>query len=198
MTAGDDGILRIRRVDKKGEVTVEELPRTAPIRCFEALPDGRIVTGTEDGRLGLWHKNTEGTWRCDETNAHRGAINSLKALANGSLVTGGDDGIVKEWRVTPYAIQHCRDLRGHTNAVKSVDMLPDGTILSGSSDRTIRLWREKPTSLWSKMMGTTNPSQPTCEVLKGHTSDVMCATFMRDGSIISGSLDGTVRIWQGR
>lgn len=198
MTAGDDGILRIFRIEKDGEVTFDELPKTGSIRCFEALPDGRIVTGTDDGRLRLWHKNSVGEWRCDETDGHKGAINSLKALGNGSLVTGGDDSIVKEWHVNQYGIQHLRNLEGHTDAVKSVDMLPDGTILSGSSDKTIRLWREKPISFLSKMMGTTKTSQSTCEVLKGHDSWVMCATFMRDGAIISGSLDGTVRIWKGK
>lgn len=198
VSGGADGVLRIHHINDDGEVHLEELPKTAPIRCFQALPDDRIFVGTDDGYLRRWRKDSSGAWRCEEIAAHNGPINCLKVIADGTVVTGGADGIIKVWRSNPHAIHHSRDLKGHTKEVRTLDVLSDLTILSGSSDGTIRLWREKPTPIWHRFMGTTNSYHWSCSVLKGHASDVTCATFMHDGSILSGSLDGTMRIWKGR
>lgn len=197
VSGGADGTIRIHTQEAPGMWLVENLPRTASVLCLQALPDGRIVAGTSDGSLLLWKRTGSGSWGREETRAHSGPINCLQMLADGTIVTGGADGIIRIWRNNGYATYHSHDLKGHTGAIRSLHALSDCTILSGSADTTLRVWREVATPSWQRLIGGT-PSRWTSRTLKGHQGEVLCGLFMADGSIVSGSTDGTARVWRGR
>lgn len=198
VSGGADGTVRILQGAGQGSWLGEDLPRTSAVHCLQVLPNNRIVVGTSDGYLRVWKRTGSGSWGCAEVEAHNGPLNCLKVLASGRIVTGGADGIVRVWHDTGYAIHHSRDLTGHTGAIHSLHVLSDCTILSGSADMTIRIWREGPTPAWRRLMGSGSPWRWTSTTLKGHTGDILSATFMHDGSILSASTDGTARVWRGR
>ena len=198
VSGGADGTVRIHHEAGQSIWLGEDLPRTPPVHCLQALPNNRIVVGTSDGYLRVWKRTGSGSWGCDETKAHNGPLKCLQVLANGRIVTGGADGIVRIWCDNGYAIHHLHDLRGHTREVRSLHVLSDCTILSGSADTTLRVWQEGPIPAWKRIMGGGSSWRWTSSTLKGHTGDILSAIFMHDGSILSASTDGTVRVWRGR
>jgi len=73
-------------------------------------------------------------------------------------------------------------LKGHENYVRSVAFSPDGKIIASSAYAEIKFWsvREK------REIAT----------LKGHDDSVRSIAFSPDGGIlVSGSGDGTVKLW---
>ena len=52
------------------------------------LPDGRVVTGGDDGRVLVWDPATPGTGPA-ELGRHDGRVKAVAVLADGRVVTGG-------------------------------------------------------------------------------------------------------------
>jgi WD40 repeat protein/tRNA A-37 threonylcarbamoyl transferase component Bud32 len=74
-----------------------------------------------------------------------------------------------------------RTLRGHTDLVLDVAFSPDGTMLATSSyDKTVRLWEL---------------STDRHRVLRGHSSSVDFIAWRGANHVVTGSHDGTLRVW---
>eukprot|EP00116_Pleurobrachia_bachei_P002204 sb/3462466/ len=80
-------------------------------------------------------------------------------------------------------------LKGHTGFVNAVAALkatpefPEGLIVTGSQDKTINIYF---------------PSDPEpIQRMEGHEGDVTCISTGWNGTILSGSADTTVRVWEG-
>jgi len=92
-----------------------------PIYTLAALPDGRLLTASEETVIRVWDAHTIAA------DAGAGAPVAATAAAAG----GGDAAAA-----TPALL-----LEGHTSSTHALELLPGGRLASASWDGTVRLWR---------------------------------------------------------
>src|SRR6185369_8627188 len=88
---------------------------------------------------------------------------------------------IETWDVATGSPQ--RKIDTHGKDVLSLAFSPDGrTLASGGDDKVIKLW---------------NPQDGTeAGALRGHDASVSSLVFTRQGNLVSGSHDGSVKIWR--
>ena len=212
-SSSSDGTLRRWDVATgEGGIVLET---TTPIRGFAVARDGRIAAQAGDltyriDRSGRVTKLGKGPAWCielaefepitDRLIAHR-CDNSL-ALIDGDRVielpTGGytasrlavspdgrwiagglADRTIRLWSTETGRVIDV--LRGHSDFVLDVAFSPDGSQLASASyDKTIRLWD----------LATRHH-----RVLRGHTAEVMRVAWRDADHLVTGSSDGTIRLW---
>ncbi|WP_008316933.1 WD40 repeat domain-containing protein [Leptolyngbya sp. PCC 6406] len=161
-------------------------------------PDGEnIVSGSEDGTVRLW--NRIGQSIGDPFVGHLGPVSSVVFSPDGqNIISGGEDGTVRLW---DHQGQPLTDpFQGHQGGVWSVAISPDGdTIVSGSTDGTVRLWDHQGQPLADRHEGwvTSVAFSPDEDTVNSDGSVwVTSVAISPDGeTIVSGSSDGTVRLW---
>jgi WD40 repeat protein len=99
---------------------------------------------------------------------------------DGKQIAGAmSDRTVRIWNALNGNVLHV--LRGHTDLPYDVAFSPDGTMLASSSyDKTVRIWQ----------LGKHRE-----RVLRGHSGPVHHVSWLDAGHIVTGSKDGTIRIW---
>ncbi len=182
-----------------------------------------IITGSSDGFIEIWddefkytklrmdldyQKNDEFMCHYDDDDKEKGGDNddknkrmpSILALtinSNGTMLASGDDvGSINIWNLQKGTCLRSFD-KVHGGAVTCLDFSKDGEessrILSGSQDGSCREFGLRT----SRML----------KELRGHSSFVNCCHYVLSGSIggsddklliVTGSADGTVRIWDGK
>ena len=75
-------------VPKSGYQVVETLVHRNPILCLQALPDGRIVSGSNDPTVRIWSKESNGAWSSEDLQGHMNSVRCLHALPDGTIVVG--------------------------------------------------------------------------------------------------------------
>jgi WD40 repeat protein len=161
--------------EPRGEVAVEARPRAV---AFEpGGPALRVAAWRGDGHAVLRR------WPCRSrrTVPSTGPALDLAFAHGGALMaTGGKDGMLALWEVGP-ARERFRT-RAHDGAIVAVAVAPGGDLVATASplDRDVRLW---------------DASGGVRAVLSGHTRGVTALAFAAGGLLVSGSLDGTARLW---
>jgi predicted ATPase/WD40 repeat protein/DNA-binding SARP family transcriptional activator len=173
--------------------------------CFS--PDGALVaSGDADQIVRLWQVAPDPT-AAREAQAHPTPIGQLRHVLLGHtrflratafspsgriLASGGADCTIRLWdRVTG---QSLFTLTGHTEPVLALAFAPvqavnaDDIVLASSSvDRTIRLW-----SIAEQQRTTPRYLRQ----FNGHENEVLTVAFDPTGqTLVSGGMDGSVRIW---
>jgi WD40 repeat protein len=100
------------------------------------------------------------------------------------LAVAGQDAIVRLWNPAPRTV--ALSLTGHKKRTTAVAFGPPGSgrLISGDEAGKVFLWQ----------IHESKPPQPV--VLAGHTKAVTCLAVTPDGTrVFSGSVDGTVRLW---
>eukprot|EP01102_Stenamoeba_stenopodia_P008895 TRINITY_DN2604_c0_g1_i1.p1 TRINITY_DN2604_c0_g1~~TRINITY_DN2604_c0_g1_i1.p1 ORF type:complete len:279 (+),score=50.11 TRINITY_DN2604_c0_g1_i1:108-839(+) len=154
------------------------------VRCMCELSNGYLVSGSSDETLNVWDMNTKTVIHtltghseavlCVIQLKMRGVADDQILVASGSM-----DGTIRIWNVT--TAQCLRVLKGHSKTVRGVVELSDGTLLSASQDKTIREW-------------DINSAQCVSVFKTLHESWITRMGQLRDGSIITGGLDGSIEI----
>jgi WD40 repeat protein len=216
---------RLASAGGDGRVTLWDLPSSKPIPlqrkdpaavlAVAFSPQGdRLVAGGVDGKLRLWRMDTgELLWERDTLAELSGQTRRRLGLASGrpSIITsvafspdgkriasGSADwrpdessgGVIQRWdAVTGQpAGEPMHPPEGGVMAVAFSPRLAGkaaNRIVSGDSDYHVRLWDAD--SPVGKQLGAP---------FRGHQNGVVSVAFTPDGArIVSGSVDGTVRIW---
>lgn len=125
-----------------------------------------------------------------EHKKHNGRINDICFVDDANVVTVTADRKIDVWNIfSGESIGSGSTdeigFRGHAREIMDVDVSPDGTrIVTCSNDRTVRLWDTR--------------TGREVLVLGSHNSPVQFVQFFQDGNqVVSGSLDGDFRFWNG-
>jgi hypothetical protein len=177
----DPGLLPIWTTRRTSRALSAELGRhDDSLRAVAVLPDGRVVSGGDDGRVLVWEPSQPGTGPV-ELGRHESQVEAVAVLPDGRVVSGGNDGRVLVWDPSQPGTDPV-ELGRHKVSVEAAAVLPDGRVVSGGNDRRVLVWE---------------PSQPgTGPVELGrHNDSVEAVAVLPDGRVVSGGDDRRVLIW---
>ena len=193
LSGSDDKLLRMWDLER-GTETRQLTGHAELVQSAALSPDARhALSGSDDGTVRLWDLETGGEIRRFE--GHTDTVTSVALGPDGRwVVSGSSDHTVRLWDLETG--RDCRRLAGHTNWINSVAVSADGRrLLTGSggevvngrfqdgADLTLRLW-------------DIDSGIELCR-LAGHAASVTTVSLSADGRLaLSGSLDGTIRLWK--
>src|SRR5262249_4158815 len=153
-------------------------------------PDGtQLASSGVDGTVRLWDLPSRSSVAV--LRDHAGIVHSVAYSADGRLLaSAAQDKAVRLWNSATYEMLA---VLSHGSPVYSVAFSPDGRRLAaGCADNSIRLWD---VASAAEAGGKEVPGAEVAE-LHGHTDYVHAVAWSPDGTrLVSGSGDGTVRIW---
>jgi len=137
------------------------------------LPEGRTVTGGEDGKIAVWQPGSPVPQQVLE--GHVAPVVSLAVSPDGkTLASASWDRSIRLWSLTG---GEPRVLEDHQQNVNGVTFTPDGkALVSAAYDLTLRIW-------------PLDGSAPTVITLPTPLNSVAVS---RDGEIVAGGADGRV------
>ena len=155
------------------------LRQTSPITALAFAPDGRLVTGSRDGKVQIWDLNDSNARPLDLP-GHENQITALAFALDGRLVTSSWDKTARVWDLKKPTSLPVR--LPHENRIYALAVAPDGRLATGSNDEKARVW------------DLNRPDAPRL-VLPGHEQLIRALAFAPDQRLVTGSMDGTVRVW---
>jgi len=156
------------------------------VQAMAVAPDGSyVLTGGGDGILKFWHPATLKELRNIQGDV--GVVESMAIAPSGKWVAtcairlSASDMGVQLWDISTG--NEGKRLRGPMDNISGVAVSPDGKgIAAASADKMVWMWLR-------------DSSGTTTACVKGHTAAVTAVAFVATDSLLSASLDGTVRQW---
>ncbi|CAH1801636.1 unnamed protein product [Owenia fusiformis] len=142
----------------------------------------RLVSGSDDFTLFLWHPETEKKPIARMT-GHAQLINEvLFSPDTRTIASASFDKSIKLW--DGKTGKYLTSLRGHVSRVYQISWSADSRLLcSGSSDSTLKVWDMKTKKLLND--------------LPGHADEVYAVDWSPDGQrVVSGGKDKVLKIWR--
>jgi len=190
------GIGCFRVWDKLSGECLRSVETSSPVKVLLALGRRRggggrsqqqllsLLSGLIDGRILEWRTTMiEFTFELFRVfYGHSGCVNSLCELSDRTIVSASSDRTLIRWDY--YTNEQITTFKGHSETVERVVQLLCNTskpIASGSRDHEIRIWDVK--------------SGECLNVLQGHCGVVQALVEMPDGSLVSGSEDRMLFVW---
>lgn len=197
VSGSSDGTVKIWDASSSQE-TLTLTGHTDSVVSVALSADGRrIVSGSADQTVKVWDAPSGQVARTLE--GHTARVTSVALSADGKhIVSGSWDRTVKVWDASNG--QEAHTLEGHTARVTSVAMSADGQqIVSGSWDGTVKIWDTSSGKETLTLKGHTDGVEMT-EARRSHVfgnrAGILCIALSADGQrVVSGSQDGTVRVW---
>ncbi|EJU00171.1 WD40 repeat-like protein [Dacryopinax primogenitus] len=188
------------------QMTIPLLTQTV-VTCLQ-ISATRIVSASDDHTIHV-HSPIDGAL-LQSLQGHSGGVWALQFVHN-TLVSGSTDRTVRVWDLRTGTNTHV--FAGHTSTVRCLQIVEKGDngtwprrrmIITGSRDNSLRLWylpREGDAEYKSPGTGEgdTDRDEPQrnpyhVRLFAGHTSAVR-ALAARGKTLVSGSYDCTVRVW---
>ncbi|MGL4322799.1 MAG: c-type cytochrome [Beijerinckiaceae bacterium] len=145
------------------------------VNAVTFMPDGRLITAGEDGKMALWRK---GNSTPDMIFTGHTAPISAVAADGAWIASASWDRTVRLWHI---ATGEKIILEGHGDNVNAVAFSADGAhVISAGYDATVRLWPRAGGT--PKIIRTPSP--------------VNALAVARDGAVITAHADGQLRMFQ--
>lgn len=172
-TAATDNTVRLWRSRDQSWHLDKILKHNGWVVDVAISPDNQtIASASRDRTVKVWHHNGA----LINTLNHSQPVSSVAIKPNGQIVTGSETGIVKVWQQGKII----QTLKAHTAAVESIAIKANGQIVTASEDSTIKVWQ----------------GSKAIQTLTGHSAGVRAIAINPDDqTIISGSRDKTLKIW---
>ena len=149
------------------------------VRAMAVLPDGRVVSGGDDGRVLVWDPAAIASPL--RLGAHRSIVRAVAVLPDGRVVSGGDDRRVLVW--DPAAVgTDPLELGRHGREVRAVAVLPDGRVVSAGDDWRVLMWNPDAADVAPVRLG-------------GHHGIARALAVLPNGRVVSGGDDGRLFVW---
>ncbi|XP_065890389.1 coatomer subunit beta'-like [Dysidea avara] len=184
VTGSDDMMLRVFNYNTLEKVEMFEA-HSDYIRSIIVHPtQPYILTSSDDMSIKLW--DWEKKWNCSqvfEGHLHYVMMIVINPKDNNTFASCSLDKTLKVWQLGSKEANFT--LEGHEKGVNALDYFQGGDkpyIVSAADDRLVKVW---------------DYQNKTCvQTLEGHAQNVSCVIFHPELPIIlSGSEDGTVRVW---
>ena len=104
-------------------------------RCLTVLPDGRLVSGTQEGPLHVWDSELDAVMLTLQ--GHTAHATEIVALPDGKLASSSVDLTVRVWDMVRGL---CTLTMRHYAPVFALGLLPDGNLISAGHDDAVRVW----------------------------------------------------------
>lgn len=174
-----------------------------------------IVSGCYDGIVRLWR----GGASAGAFTAHQGPVKATAAgPSSNQLVTTGDDCVGRVWQwsstIGKSAPELLAVLKGHTASVETAAVRPDGERCATAGwDGSVHVWRcgqalvdsaaaggaaaapKKRRTGTAGALPTGAHEEEAVRCLEGHSQCVAALAWPEDSTIVTGSWDHSVRVW---
>jgi WD40 repeat protein len=204
-SVGQEGQLRVWDVTTHQEIMKpvtdpDGKPGSTVLWTVAYSPDGKLIATGDSGGIRLWDARTLQPGRrltSDHLPSDQRAVYSVAFSPNPDvhiLASGGRDGTVRLWDPTTTTGAPLAELTGHADSVLSVAFRSDGRRLaSAGADTSVFIWNEIDTP---NRNGHQLVYKSRDVIHAGHSAAVNTVAFSNTGNtLISGSVDGTIRWW---
>ncbi|MDE0637515.1 MAG: WD40 repeat domain-containing protein [Candidatus Poribacteria bacterium] len=161
---------------------------TGSVYSVAFSPDGKtLASGSSDSTIRLWDIHT-GKIKTTLT-GHKRSVYSVAFSPDGNtLVSGSRDEFIRCWDVKTG--EPIRTIAGHVDRVSGVIISPDGEKLASYGyDEKIHVWNAKTGEFLTSLV-------PNYEGVNTDRERIYSIAFFSDShTLISGSNDGTIRVW---
>lgn len=147
---------------------------------------------------------------------HSNSVYELKAINSERFISCSGDKTLKIWKSTGEFVQ---TLKGHTASVNAIAILSNRNIVSGSSDKTMKFWKPDgfcfaithvgdavwsllelrdgriACGCWDAIFIYNSNGSKVLKTLKGHRNRIRSIIQLKNGFLVSGSIDSTIKIW---
>jgi len=178
-----------------------------------------FASGSFDSDIKIWNKSTFES--IATLQGHTNAVSALVLMKNNLLASASYDMTIRIWNLTTFAT--IKSWKNHSQAIFCLALLNNGFLASGSQDRTIKIWNTSnnfqlvytiydlssvfvllplPDGRLLSATGSvinvwnTNSNYSLIASLKGHYLSILSLQIFSDNTtLISGSIDNTIKIW---
>ncbi len=211
--------LRPRKANltRPGGALIRTIDHPGEANALAVLSDGRVVSGSSDGRIRMW--DVESGEALQTLEGHSSEVNAVAVLDSYCVVSGSSDRTLRVWDVeSGRALQILKN----SSQVNAVAVLNSHRVVSSSIDGRLRVWDLESGQLLEVLQSLSDwvstvavldsrrvvvgsdvgrlwvwdvESGQALQVLEGHSSAVNAMAVLDIRRAVSGSDDGTLRVW---